>query len=164
MKVISKQNNSKDCLICGVKNEGGLKASFYNMEDGSVGSLFTFKFNHQSYPDRVHGGMISALLDELAGRVLWVTDPDLIGVTGSLTVKFKKPVPYEKQLKGRGYITSRRGRVFVAKAEILDENNTVLAESEATYVIVSNSQIATTSDLQDDLSVVVKDDVTEIDF
>ncbi len=164
MKVISKQTNSKNCLICGIQNESGLKASFYNMEDNSVGSIFTFKFNHQSYPDRVHGGMISALLDELAGRALWVTDPDLIGVTGTLNVRFKKPVPYEKQLKGRGIITSRRGRVFTAKAQILDENNTVLAESDATYIILPNTQITSEEDLQKDLSIMVEDDVTEIDF
>lgn len=164
MKVISKQNNSKDCLICGLANESGVKASFYNMEDGSVGSLFTFKFNHQSYPDRVHGGMISALLDELAGRALWVTEPNLVGVTGSLIVKFKKPVPYEVELKGRGVITSRRGKVFIANAQILDKNNVVLAESTATYVIIPNSQIATSSDLEKDLSVMVEDNVKEIDF
>ena len=164
MKVVSKQYNSKDCLICGLQNDSGLKASFYNMEDNSVGSLFTFKFRHQSYPDRVHGGMISALLDELAGRALWVTDPDLIGVTGSLTVKFKKPVPYETQLKGRGFITSRRGKVFTAKGQILDASNTILAECDATYVIIANEQIATTKDLQKDLSIMVEDDVTEIDF
>ena len=164
MKVVSKQNNSKDCLICGLQNESGLKASFYNMEDNSVGSLFEFKYNHQSYPDRVHGGMISALLDELAGRVLWVTDPDLVGVTGSLTVKFRKPVPYNKQLKGRGYITSRRGKIFTAKAEILDETNIVLAEGEATYIIIPGSQITTKEDLQGDLSIMVEDNITEIDF
>ncbi len=164
MKVISKQTNSRDCLICGVDNENGLKANFYNLEDGSVGSLFTFKFNHQSYPDRVHGGMISALLDELAGRALWVTNPELVGVTGNLNVRFKKPVPYNKPLKGRGIITSRRGKVFTAKGEILDENNCVLAESEATYIIIPNTQIATDSDLQNDLSIMVEDNITEIDF
>lgn len=164
MKVVSKQYNSKDCIICGVDNQNGLKADFYNMEDGSVASIFTFKFTHQSYPDRVHGGMISALLDELAGRALWVTDPDLVGVTGTLNVKFKKPVPYNVKLKGRGFITSRRGKIFTAKAQILNQENCVLAESNATYVIISSSQIATDKNLQDDLSIMVEDNITEIDF
>ena len=61
MKVISKQTNSKMCLICGLDNKLGLKANFYNMEDDSVGAIFTFKPEHQSYPERVHGGMLSAL-------------------------------------------------------------------------------------------------------
>lgn len=33
MKVVSKQGNSKMCIICGLDNEYGLKAPFYNMED-----------------------------------------------------------------------------------------------------------------------------------
>ena len=31
MKVISKQSNSKMCVICGMDNKFGLRAQFYNM-------------------------------------------------------------------------------------------------------------------------------------
>ena len=164
MKVVTKQTNSKMCLICGLENELGLKASFYNMEDDSVGAIFTFKKEHQSYPERVHGGMISALLDELAGRALWVKNPELLGVTANLIVKFRKPVPYDKKLLGRGEITNRNGRLFTAVAKILDENKTVLAESEATYVIMPNNKIASSDSLTDDISIIVPDNVREIDL
>ena len=164
MKVVSKQTNSKMCLICGLDNKLGLKASFYNMEDNSVGAIFTFKKEHQSYPERVHGGMISALLDELAGRALWVTNPELLGVTASLTVKFRKPVPYDEELLGKGEITKRSGRLFTATAKILNKNKLVLAECEATYVIMPNNQIASSQSLTDDISIMVPDAVTEIDF
>ena len=164
MKVISKQTNSKMCLICGLDNNLGLKASFYNMEDGSVGALFTFKPEHQSYPERVHGGMISALLDELAGRALWVTDPQLLGVTATLEIKFRKPVPYNTELIGRGEITKRTGRLFNAIAKICDKNNTVLAESTATYVIMPNNQITSSKELNSDISLLVNDNIKEINF
>ena len=164
MKVISKQTNSKMCLICGLENNLGLKANFYNMEDGSVGAIFKFRKEHQSYPERVHGGMISALLDELAGRALWVKNPELLGVTATLEVKFRKPVPYDVELFGRGEITKQTGRLFNACAKIMDKNKVVLAESTATYVIMPNNQIASTSSLTDDISILVKDNVSEIDF
>lgn len=164
MKVISKQTNSKMCIICGVENRLGLKGDFYNMEDGSVGATFTFRPEHQSYPERVHGGMISALLDELAGRALWVTDPQLMGVTTTMTVKFRKPVPYETKLIGRGYITKRSGRLFSAKAQIFDQNKNVLAEIEGNYIILPNEQIASKENLNDEVSIIVPDDVTDIDF
>ena len=64
MKVINKQTNSKMCILCGIENPCGVKASFYEMEDNSVIALFSFKEMHQSYPERTHGGMISAMLDE----------------------------------------------------------------------------------------------------
>ena len=164
MKVISKQTNSKMCLICGLENNLGLKASFYNMEDGSVGAIFKFKEEHQSYPERVHGGMISALLDELAGRALWVKNPELLGVTASLEVKFRKPVPYYEELYGKGEIIKRTGRLFQASAKIMKKNKTILAESSATYVIMPNNQIASNNSLTDDISILIEDGVKEIDI
>ena len=63
MKILSKQKNSRMCMICGLDNEYGVNAPFYNMEDGSVMTVFRYKEQHQSYPGRVHGGMITAMLD-----------------------------------------------------------------------------------------------------
>ena len=71
MKVLSRQRNSKMCIICGLDNEFGVRAAFYNMEDGSVMTKFQYHPNHQSYPGRVHGGLITAMLDELGLRGLW---------------------------------------------------------------------------------------------
>ena len=42
MKVLKKQTNSKDCFICGIENKLGVNASFYEMEDGKLYSLFKF--------------------------------------------------------------------------------------------------------------------------
>lgn len=166
MRVISKQTNSKMCLICGLENKLGLKADFYNMEDNSVGSIFTFKDVHQSYPGRVHGGMVSALLDELAGRALWVTDPELFGVTATMSIKFRKPVPYNKKLFGKGEIVKRSGKLFTAKAKIMDENKTVLAELEGTYMILSTEQITGGEKFSklENVSLMILDDMTEIDL
>lgn len=166
MKVISKQTNSKMCLICGLENNLGLKADFYNMEDNSVGAIFTFKDVHQSYPGRVHGGMISALLDELAGRVIWVTDPELFGVTATMTVKFRKPVPYNQKLFGQGEMVKRSGRLFTAKAKVMDENKNILAELEGTYMILPTEKITGGEDFskKEDVNFVVQDNITEIDL
>ena len=34
MKILSKQNNSRMCVICGLDNPYGVQAPFYEMEDG----------------------------------------------------------------------------------------------------------------------------------
>lgn len=164
MKVVSKQTNSKMCIICGIENALGVKAGFYNMEDGSVGAIFTFRKEHQSYPERVHGGMISALLDELAGRALWVEDEKSLGVTANMSIKFRKPVPYDKKLFGRGYITKRSGKIFTAEAQIIDENKNILAELVGNYVILPAEKITKKEDLNEDISILIQDDVKEIDF
>lgn len=165
MRVISKQTNSKMCLICGKDNVLGVHTRFYNMEDGSVCALFTFKKEHQSYPERVHGGMICALLDELAGRSLWVDYPDTLGVTATLNVKFRKPVPYGKELVAVGEMIKRSGKIFVAKAKIMTKEKVVLAESEGSYVILSNEKIVADSlSDREKYDVFIPDDVTEIDL
>ena len=68
MKVMRKQRNSRMCVVCGMDNTFGLQAQFYTMEDESVMTLFSFRPEHQSYPGRVHGGLITAMLDELGFR------------------------------------------------------------------------------------------------
>lgn len=163
MKVVSKQNNSHMCLICGMHNSAGVRGQFYNMEDGSVGGLFTFREEHQSYPGRVHGGMLATMIDELAGRVLWVDCPDKIAVTMDINVKYRKPVPYNTPLKGRGMYTERLSRAYSAKCYIMDMDNNILAEGIAKYLILPVEKVCDAS-LDEELDIYVKDDVTEIDF
>ncbi len=145
MKVVSKQNNSHMCLICGMNNSAGVRGQFYNMEDGSVGGLFTFREEHQSYPGRVHGGMLATMIDELAGRVLWVDCPDKIAVTMDINVKYRKPVPYNTPLKGRGMYTERLSRAYSAKCYIMDMDNNILAEGIAKYLILPVEKVCDAS-------------------
>ncbi len=133
LKVIKTQNNSKNCLICGMENPFSIKAPFYVLEDQTIASVFKFKNQHQSYPDRTHGGMVSALLDELMGRALWIFEPEMFGVTTTLNITYKKPVPLDTLLKARAYLTFNSTRGIIAKGEIFDMNNTLLAQGNAKY-------------------------------
>lgn len=142
MKIVSKQLSSHDCIICGVDNELGVKAMFYNTDDGKVITNFHFHFEHQSYPGRTHGGMICALLDELVGRAIWVNHPELWGVTMNLDIKYRKPVPYETELRGVGEIINETSRTFTGRGYIEDLDGNVLAEAEAIYMKLPIEKIA----------------------
>lgn len=163
MKVVSKQMNSRMCLICGMNNSAGVKGQFYNMEDGSVGGLFTFREEHQSYPQRVHGGMLATMIDELAGRVLWVDRPTEVGVTMDISVKYRKPVPYNTPLKGRGWYLQKLSRSYSAKCEIMDMQNNVLAEGVAKYLVLPQEKICDVP-MSECLDCYVPDDIAEIEF
>ena len=91
MKVKGKQNNSRMCVICGMDNPFGVQAPFYIMEDDSVMTLFRYREEHQSYPGRVHGGLITAMLDELGFRAYWVFEPEVLAVTTTLETKYPGP-------------------------------------------------------------------------
>ena len=114
MKVISKQRNSKMCIICGLDNKYGLRAPFYNMEDGSVMTKFQYREEHQSYPGRVHGGLITAMLDEMGLRALWAKkqNEEEFGVTISLDTKYRKPVPYKQDLIGKGILVKENSKLI----------------------------------------------------
>lgn len=160
MKVLRKQNNSKMCLVCGVNNSSGLKAPFYEMEDHTVVSLFQFSENHQSYPERTHGGMVSSMLDEIIGRAIWIDEPVTWGVTMELNVKYRKPVPYNKPLKAIGRIIKNTNRGFIGTGEIYDMEGNLLAEGKAMYFKMPLNRIS--SNIHESVNIYVSDGVKDI--
>ena len=163
MKVIKKQKNSHMCVICGMDNELGLKAPFYEMEDQSVVSVFKYQDHHQSYPGRTHGGMITCMLDELIGRAIWITEPFTWGVTTNINVRFLKPVPYNEELIGVGRITKSNRFLFEAEGYIQDKQGNILAKATATYFKLREDQIVEDPEHNNDMFI-VPDDVTEIEL
>ena len=165
MKVLNMQKNSRYCIICGLDNPLGLKATFYNLDDDSVASVFTFKKEHQSYPERTHGGMISALLDELMGRTLWIDEPEMYGVTTSLSVTFRHPVPFEQKLKARAYMMYNGKLGFTAKGEIFSMDGKLLAEGECKYLKMNPEKaFGADSHADEEMCYLPPIDVAEIDF
>lgn len=167
IKVVSKQHNSRMCMMCGLDNEYGVRAPFYNMEDGSVMSLFQYREQHQSYPGRVHGGLITAMLDEMGLRAVWAKnggDESTWGVTMSLETKYRKPVPYGVQLIGRGEIIKYSPRFFVTHASIMDLDGTVLADGDINYIHLDVNKIAEGVVMHEEMPYLVEDDIKEINL
>lgn len=163
MKVISKQANSKDCLVCGIENDSGLHASFYNMEDGSCVALFSFKSKHQSYPNRTHGGMIAAILDETIGRTIWVKEPNVYGVTLKLEVKYHKVCPYDEPLMAIGRISKSTKMIFEGEAKLYDSSFNLLDEATALYYKMPLDKVTNEHNPNEkDLNILVKDNIKEI--
>ncbi|MEG1547670.1 MAG: PaaI family thioesterase [Clostridia bacterium] len=141
-KVVKKHNNAKYCIVCGVDNSMGLHARFYEMEDGTMAALASASSNHQSYPGRVHGGVITALLDETIGRVINIPEPETWVVTGELAVRFKKPVPYDVPLLITSRLTSNSKRMFEGEGEIRLQNGDIAASATGKYVKLALDAIA----------------------
>ena len=133
-KVIKKQNNSDMCFVCGISNDAGLKTSFYELEGQRLLGIFKGLSIHQSYPQRMHGGIIVALLDETIGRALSIHEPDFWGVTVELSIKYLKPVPLDQELKAVGYITNNRRLIFEGEGYLCDNQGVILATCTAKYM------------------------------
>ena len=166
MKVVSKQRNSKMCFICGMDNPIGLKAQFYNMEDGSVLCPFRFRKEDQSFPFRVHGGLVSTMLDEMGLRAVWAKyGEDVYAVTMSIEVKLRRPVPYDEDLICYGIITGETSRTYDIESKIIDKNGKVLANAKLVYFKASAEQIVGDSvDPHEEMCYLVEDGVEEINF
>ncbi len=147
--VVGKQHNSKLCFVCGLKNKFGIQAHFYVTENQELIALFTPSEEHQSYPERLHGGIASAILDETIGRaILNRYEEEMWGVTIELSVKFKKPVPLNEELKVIGRITTENSRMFEGTGEIVLKNGDVAVTAWGKYMKVPINKI-TNFDLEE---------------
>jgi uncharacterized protein (TIGR00369 family) len=137
---MQKQPNSRMCFVCGMQNPIGLKAFFYQDEEGRVVAHFTGMEEHQGYPGVMHGGIVTALLDEVIARVAIAQDL-LWGVTAKLEVRFRRPVPLGQPLTLVGEMTRLRSRTLEAHGEIQLEDGTVAAEAEGVYIRLPQEEI-----------------------
>ena len=134
-KVLKKQHNSKMCLVCGLQNSFGLSASFFELENDELLAVFKPSEEHQSYPGRLHGGMVSTILDETIGRAIMDANAGKFwGVTVEISVRFKKPVPLDQELRVIARITRDSKRVFEGTGELLLPDGTVAAEARGKYL------------------------------
>ena len=154
-KVVKKQDISKYCFVCGTDNDESLKTKFYELENDELLSISTPTPTHQSYPDRVHGGIVSSVLDEVIGRAIMIPEPDAWGVTVELNVKYKKPVPLDKPIRSIARITRNTRLLFEGTGEIILEDGTVAAEGYAKYVKMKIEKLI--KDMGDDDTLMMKD-------
>jgi uncharacterized protein (TIGR00369 family) len=135
LKVVRKQENSRMCFVCGLENASGLRGSFYELEDGSLLGRFEPKPEWQGYPERLHGGLASAMLDEVMSRAAMVgAEGETWGVTSGLSLNFKKPVPLDGEILARARIVKEGGRVYEASAEILSADGTAAVEATGRFL------------------------------
>ena len=168
-KTLAAQNISRMCLVCGADNPFGLQARFYELEADDAGApracgadapegtgrtlaagsagrrellgLFTLREEHQSYPGRLHGGISSAILDETIGRAITIAHPGTWGVTAELTLRYRKPLPLEGDIRAVGRITRDTRRLFEGTGEILLDDGSVAVEASGMYLKMTLGEI-----------------------
>lgn len=136
---MEKQPNSRMCFLCGIENPIGLKLTFYTDDEGRCIARYQPKPEHQGYPGQLHGGIVSALLDETMGRVM--APQDKWAMTGRLEIRFRKPVPLDQELTILGELTRNRSRAYEARGEIQLADGTTLIKGEGMYVYIPDEAV-----------------------
>ena len=139
-QTLLRMRSDHHCFGCGDLNPIGLHLRFMASEDGVV-TRFTPAAEHQGYHSLVHGGIITAVLDEAmswsAGRAgLWA-------VTGEMNVRFRQPLRVGEPTEVTAHVTGQRGRLATASAEMrLAATGAVVASATAKLLRVSDDEEA----------------------
>ena len=165
-KVLKKQQISKMCFVCGVENDFGLHANFYETGANELVALIKPSDQHQGYPGRMHGGIAATILDETIARSICNgKNEKLWGVTLELKTRFRKPVPLGQELKVVGRVTSEGSRSFEGTGEILLPNGEIAVSAEGKYLKLDIKRISDESPGDDDWFFVYSpDDPGEIEI
>ena len=133
-----RQANARSCFVCGVENHAGLQMVFYQTGPDEVSADYSVPVQFQGYPGLTHGGIVAAMLDEVASRVFMSGDPPRLMVTAKMNIRYRKPVPVGVKLHLVGKAQSDNGRVGKALGQVFDPAGNLLAEAALTVVEVKS--------------------------
>lgn len=119
------------CFACGVKNERGLHMEFRLEGERAVCDYTPCEYQ-QGYPGRMHGGIVTTLIDEAMGWAVYGAQQ--WGATARLNVRFRRPVLLDERLRIEAWVTNNRSRLMELRAEMRDESGALLADGEGTFM------------------------------
>ena len=129
-----------NCFVCGENNLGGLRLRFkIDKERQTLRTIFVASPVFQGFDGVVHGGIISTLIDEAMAKLSYELGYNT--VTVSLEIRFKKPAPILEPLLVYGEILEVSKRLVKAKARVVKEDGTILAEGKSTLMKQEISKI-----------------------
>jgi len=133
---MSKQPSSRFCFLCGRDNPVGLKMTWSNdQEKKEIRGTVTVPEHFNGYPGAVHGGIVTVILDETAGRAILLTGSHhKLMVTLKIEVTFRRPTPTETPLTAVGRVIRESSRRASVEGELLLPDGTMTAECKALIV------------------------------
>lgn len=109
----------ENCVVCGSSNDRGLHVQFIPLADGGVQAFFQCDKAYEGYAGKIHGGVISALLDGAMTHCIFACGK--AGVTGELKVRYRHPVVVGQTAIVRGWINRVSGPLYITEAQLLQD-------------------------------------------
>lgn len=127
------------CFGCGRDNPIGVALPL-EWDGERVRALFSPKREYAGFEGVIHGGIVCTLLDEAMWWAI-AAQARKCTVTADMSVKFHRPVTTQGTYTVEGWVKDKpRSRVFVAAAQVIDEENRVCAQSEARFVALPDRE------------------------
>ena len=124
--------HSPGCFVCGVLGVDVQVADGRAYADLLLDERFT------GPPTFVHGGVISALLDELLGAAVCDHAPE--AMTAHLEVDYRRPWPIGEPARMTGQAEWVSERKLLATGELVGQDGRVIAEARGLWVVPRRSQ------------------------
>jgi len=121
------------CLLCGAANPFGLKLRFRVQSDGSVLAMVPCREIFQGYPEMLHGGVISALLDAAMTNALF--SMGVVAVTAELSVRFLAPVSLDRGAVARASIREASSLLLYNVGAEIEQDRKVMARASAKFLV-----------------------------
>jgi len=121
----------RNCFVCGERNPKGLQARFF-FDGRQAMSELTATETFEGYKGFYHGGIMSAMLDEVMIKAILAGG--IFAVTAELNIRFHKPVLTGTRLRFVGRIVNRKGRVFQTEGEATDSTGACYASASGKYL------------------------------
>jgi Thioesterase superfamily len=102
-------------------------------EDGRtvVEAHGVFGAAYEGPPSYVHGGWIACTFDEILGIANIASGQP--GMTGRLTIHYRRPTPLFRELRVRAWVDRVEGRRVLSRAEMF-EGDTLTAEADGVFI------------------------------
>lgn len=105
------------CVVCSARNDRGLRLDFNLAKDGSVQATFACDRDFEGFAGRVHGGVISSLIDGAMTNCMFAHG--YVAVTAELNIRFRLPVEVGTPATVRAWIDKTYRPLHIVQAEVL---------------------------------------------
>jgi acyl-coenzyme A thioesterase PaaI-like protein len=128
--------NEYHCFGCSPYNEIGLQLKFCEVDD-YVETEWMPAEQYEGYPNVIHGGILSTLIDEVAAWTLYIK-ARCSGVTSRMNVRYRKQAESnQEKFTIRGKLREQNRNLCYIDVQLFNANNEVCTEAEVVYFAFS---------------------------
>lgn len=122
------------CFACGRDNHFGLHLDGWALDaDGYTTASFQPRPEYRGAGDSLHGGVAATALDE---ALVWagILSEGVLTVTGTLDLRFRKPLTIHRLITARARVEERRGKRLTISGH-LDAGDGPAVEGRGLYLV-----------------------------
>jgi len=124
------------CFACGLENPIGLHLDDFSLSDGRVRARFAPRPEYRGAGRTLHGGIAATALDEI---LVWagILTEGVITVTGTMELRFRRPVQVDDPVVLSAVVDSRSGRRLHVSGS-LEVGDDARVEAAGLYLVTTS--------------------------